>query len=489
MLVDGFIEAVRRAPAAPAVSDSVRSLTYRQLARLAVVLRDEIRQQTSCPRVGLMLPSSTAFPACLFGVLWAGRTAIPLNFLLNPEELAGVVRGADIDLIVTVRPFEAVTRNLSVRSVFLEDLPLKRRMLWTTLRGIPSPPKSTPDDTAVILFTSGTTAEPKGVELTQNNLHSNCVDSIYTLKMDAAKSFLNVLPPFHVFGLTGNVLIPALLGASVHAIPRFSPVAVVHTVEKYKVTVMMAVPSMYAAVLKTKSAKPDAFHSVYLAVSGGEPLPDTVRDRFHDRFGILLRQGYGLTETSPVLSCCSVDDFRDGTVGRPIRNVEVRIVDEQGGTPPPGVGGEILVRGPGIMKGYYKQPEETARVIDAGGWFHTGDIGLLEADGFLRITGRAKDMLIIGGENVFPREIEGVLETHPDVAQAAVIGVPDDLRGEAPIAFAIPREGAEVSEQDLRSFAKQSLANFKVPKQVIIRDDLPVGPTGKILKRRLNELL
>ncbi len=489
MLVDAFIEAVRRSPAAPAVSDGVRSLTYRQLARLALVLRDEIRRQTSCPRVGLMLPASTAFPACLFGALWGQRTAVPLNFLLNAQELGGVVRGADIDLIVTVRPFEEVARKLSARAVFLEDLPLKRRMLWATLRGIPSPPSVSSDDTAVILFTSGTTAEPKGVELTQNSLHSNCVDSIYSLKMDAAQSFLNVLPPFHVFGLTGNVLIPALLGASVHAIPRFSPLALVRTVERNKVSVIMAVPSMYAAVLKTKSAKSDAFQSVRLAVSGGEPLPDTVRDRFHERFGVLLREGYGLTETSPVLSCGSVDDFRDGTVGRPIRNVEVRIVDERGDAPPVGVGGEILVRGPGIMKGYYKKPEETRRVIDADGWFHTGDIGLLDEDGFLKITGRAKEMLIIGGENVFPREIEGVLEAHADVLQAAVIGVPDELRGEAPVAFAIPREGAEVSDQDLRSFAKLSLAGFKVPKRVIIRDDLPIGPTGKILKRRLKELL
>jgi len=489
MLVDEFIESVRRSKGALAVTDGARSLTYRQLARLALVFRDEIRRQTTCPRVGLMLPSSAVFPACLFGTLWAGRTAVPLNFLLNAEELAGVVRSADIDLIVTVRPFEQIASNLAARSVFLEDLPLKRRMLWATLRGMPSPPATAPDDTAVILFTSGTTAEPKGVELTQNNLHSNCVDSIFSLKMDGARSFLNVLPPFHVFGLTGNVLIPAMLGASVYAIPRFSPIALVRTVEQHKITVMLAVPSMYAAVLKTKSSKPDAFHSVYLAVSGGEPLPDTVRDRFHERFGVLLRQGYGLTETSPVLSCCSVDDFRDGTVGRPIRNVEVRIVDEQGRPLSAGVDGEILVRGPSVMKGYYKMPEETRRVIDSEGWFHTGDIGLLDEDGFLRITGRAKDMLIIGGENVFPREIESVLESHPDLHQAAVIGVPDELRGEAPVAFAIPRDGADVSEQDLRSFAKRSLAGFKVPKQIIIRADLPVGPTGKILKRRLRDLL
>jgi len=489
MLVDGFIETVRRSPSAPAVSDTIRSLSFRQLARLAVVLRDEVRRQTDCPRVGIMLPASTAFPACLFGVLWGGRTAIPLNFLLNPEELEGVVRSAEIDLIITVRPFEKVAEGLSARAVFLEDLPIKRRMLWATLRGLPRVPSSAPDDTAVILFTSGTTAQPKGVELTQNNLHSNCVDSIFTLKMVPQLSFLNVLPPFHVFGLTGCVLIPALLGAAVHAIPRFNPAALVRTVRKENIAVMMAVPSMYAAVLKTKSAKPNAFRSVYLAVSGGEPLPDTVRDQFAARFDVPLRQGYGLTETSPVLTCCSRDEYRDGTVGRAIRGVEIKIVDEHGATLGPDTDGEILVRGPGVMKGYYKKPEETARVIDADGWFHTGDIGLLDKDGFLKITGRAKDMLIIGGENVFPREIESVLEAHEDVIQAAVIGVPDELRGETPVAFVIPREGADLSDQALRGFAKQALAGFKVPKRVVIREDLPVGPTGKILKRRLRDLL
>jgi long-chain acyl-CoA synthetase len=176
-------------------------------------------------------------------------------------------------------------------------------------------------------------------------------------------------------------------------------------------------------------------------------------------------------------------------VGKTIRNVEVRIVGPDGQEMPIGKDGEILIRGPGVMKGYYRKPEETRRVLDDDGWFHTGDIGNLDGDGFLYITGRAKEMLIIGGENVFPREIEAVLEAHDAVLQAAVIGVPDEMRGEAPVAFVIPVEGARVDEQDLRNFAKQSLAGFKIPKRVEIRSDLPIGPTGKILKRRLRELL
>lgn len=489
MLVDAFLNTVRRSGGTLAVADGKRELSYRSLARLAQVMRGEILRLTSCPRIGLMLPASTAFPACLFGTLWAGRTAIPLNFLLNPTELEDVVRSAEIDLILTVKPLAEAAASLPARIMCLEDLPLKRRMLGAAIHRMPAPPEVSPDDTAIILFTSGTTAEPKGVELSHQNLHSNCVDTIHSLGLNASSTFLNVLPPFHVFGLTATVLLPALLGVTVYAIPRFSPLAMVRAIKTHGISVMMAVPSMYAAVLKTKSTAADSFSSIRLAASGGEPLSDTIREAFQNRFRVKLHQGYGLTETSPVVSICSGEDYRDGSVGRPIRHVEVRIVDEQGVTLGANQDGEILLRGPGIMKGYYKRPEDTRRVIDEEGWFRTGDIGLLDRDGFLRITGRVKDMLIIGGENVFPREIEAVLESHKGVWQAAVIGVPDDLRGEAPVAFVIPREGGEVSDRELRQFAKQSLVGFKAPKQVIIRNDLPTGPTGKILKRKLKELL
>lgn len=489
MLVEAFLNTVRRAGRATAVVDGSRELSYRNLARLAMILRDEITRRTDCPRVGLMLPASGAFPACLFGTLWAGRTAVPLNFLLNPAELTDVISSAEIDLILTVKPLAETAAGASARVVCLEDLALKRRMALGLLRRLGAAPKVSPDDTAVILFTSGTTAEPKGVELTHQNLHSNCVDTIASLSLDDRYSFLNVLPPFHVFGLTATVLVPALLGGTVYAIPRFSPMGMVRTIEKHKVSVMMAVPSMYAAVLKTKSATAECFSSVRLAVSGGEPLSNTVRDAFSERFGVRLDQGYGLTETSPVVSICAPQAHRPGTVGRPIPNVEVRIVGESGGDVGAEEDGEIFLRGPGIMKGYYKRPDDTRAVIDPDGWFRTGDIGMIDTDGFLHITGRAKDMLIIGGENVFPREIEAVLETHEGVMQAAVIGVPDDLRGEAPVAFVIPREGSELSEQGVRQFAKESLAGFKAPRRVIIRGDLPTGPTGKILKRKLRELL
>lgn len=485
MLVDALLETYRRSPSALAVEDGTREITYKQLTLLSSVFRDIVRRSTACERVGVLLPASTAFPPVLFGAMWAGKVVVSLNFLLQADELVRVVKDAQIDTVLTVGHFRELVSKLPVRALYLEELGLKWKVVWSSLRRLPPVPKVSRDDTAVMLYTSGTTAEPKGVELTYGNLHSNCVDAIASLEINSGQSFLNILPPFHVFGLTGNVLVPMFLGSAVHALPRFNPVHAVRTVAEKRTTVMLAIPSMYAAMLKSKSAKPDAFRSVYLAFSGGEPLAESVLHSFAERFGVTLRQGFGLTETSPIVAACSPSSYKEGTVGRPIRNVEVRIAGSDGATLPTGADGEIFVRGPNVMKGYFRKPEETRKVIDPQGWFTTGDIGRFDADGFLRITGRAKDMLIIGGENVYAREIEAVIELHPDVLQVAVIGVPDGLRGETAVAFVMPKEGMSPTPEEIRVFTRERLAGFKVPRKVEIRADLPVGPTGKILKRKL----
>jgi len=488
MLVDMLLDANRRCPHTLAVADGILTLTYRRLTLLASVMREVLQSRTKCPRVGIMLPASAAFPAVLFGALWSSKVGVPLNFLLSSEELARIVRDSELDLIVTVGHFKDLAARLPARALFLETLPLKRKALWATFRRLPRPPRVDSHGTAVILYTSGTTAEPKGVELTHYNLHSNSVDGLHALRIDSHQTVLNILPPFHVFGLTATVLIPIANCLTVYALPRFSPAAVVKAAAEKKTSVIAAIPSMYAAILKAKSASRERLSSIGLAICAGEPLPDSVRIGFQEHFGITLRQGYGLTETSPVVSVCSLDVHRDGTVGRPIRNVQVRIVSSDGAELPLGQEGEILVRGPGVMKGYYNKPEETRQVLDAEGWFRTGDLGRLDDEGFLTITGRVKDMIIVGGENVYPREIEAALEAHQAVLQAAVIGVPHGARGEVPVAFVIPKEGAQVTELELRNHARQVLAGFKVPREIYISENLPKGPTGKVLKRRLREL-
>ncbi len=489
MLLHGIVDKASQSNSAVAVEDASRQLTYGQVIRLAMVMRRIIRRLTDCDRVGILLPASSMFPAVFLGVLWAKRKAVPLNFLLADEELAGIVKDAELDLVISARHFSDLLSKLPVRAAYLENLPLKRGMLWASVMPKPVLPDVSPDDTALILYTSGTTGQPKGVELTHENLASNCQDTITALNIDPNQRFLNVLPPFHVFGLTANVLLPMYMGAYVYAVPRFNPAAVARTIAKQRITVMMAIPSMYAALLRTKSTNADTFASVRIAVSGGEPLSDTVRIAFQDRYNITLREGYGLTETSPVVSLCTQTHYREHTVGLAIPHTKIQIVGEDGQLCPRGEDGEIQVQGLGVMKGYYKRPEETAEVITKDGWYCTGDVGQLDADGYLTITGRVKDMMIVGGENVFPREIEHVLESHESVMQAAVIGCPDDVRGEVPIAFVILSPHACVDESALKIHAKQKLAGYKTPRRVIISDKLPTGPTGKILKRKLASLL
>lgn len=489
MLVAALLAANRSCPDRLAVDDGRLSLTYRRLTRVARVFRDLVQKETQRDRVGIMLPAGAAFPAVFFGTLWASKIAVPLNFLLNPQELEFVVKDAGLDVIFTIRHFADTVERLPARAIFLEDLALKRRVFFAGWRRLPAEPTVDPDALAVLLYTSGTTAQPKGVELSTRNLHSNAADSLATLNITRTTRFLNILPPFHVFGLTGNVLIPVLIQGTVYALPRFSPAEVVRTLQEQQITAVLAVPSMWAALLRTKSADADTFRTLQLTFSGGEPLPESVRAGFAERFGVELHEGYGLTETSPIISACLPNAGRAGTVGCPIRNVEVKIVSDEGESLPAGADGEVLVKTPGLMRGYHHRPEETAAVITPEGWFRTGDIGHLDADGFLKLTGRSKELLIIGGENVFPGEIEAVLASHPKVLEAAVIGVPDPSRGEAPVAFVTPAGEEPVTEDELRQFARQSLAGFKVPKRIHIHADLPRGPTGKILKRRLSEML
>ncbi|MEE9297024.1 MAG: AMP-binding protein [Phycisphaerae bacterium] len=487
MLVDQLLKQNRLQPRSPAVSDPVSSLTYRNLTSLAVVMRQLVLHETRRDTVGILLPSGGAFAGSFFGTLWAGKVAVPLNFLLSTEELADIVRDAELDLILSVHHFDKATSQLPAQTLCLEDLPIKRRVFAARFRRRPPAPAVQPDDLAVLLYTSGTSGAPKGVELSFNNLRSNCDAIIEAVRLRDHDRFLCVLPPFHVFGLTANVLVPVLRGLAVRAIPRFNPAAVFRAITEFQPTVLMAIPSMYAALLRNKSADPNTFRGFHLLVSGGEPLPDVVADAFRERFSVDLLEGYGLTETSPVISIDLPRDHRRGAVGKPLTNLQLRIVTEEGHIAAANEEGEILVRGPSVMRGYHNRPEETAAVLDPDGWFATGDIGKLDHDGFLHITGRKKEMIIVGGENVFPQEIENVLSRHPAVEEAAVIGMPDPSRGEVPLAFLTLKGNVSATDIELRSFAKQHLAGYKVPREIRIVDDLPRGPTGKVAKRKLKE--
>jgi len=489
MLLEAMLETAQQRRERPAVADPQIQWNYGQLLWAAATLRDVIAANSRSDNVGILLPASAAFAAAFYGCLWARRAAVPLNFLLAGPELRRIVADADLDLVVSVRPLAEQAEAGGVKTLYLDQIGLKARAIWRRLRGLPKAPAFAADDVAAILYTSGTSGEPKGVCLTHNNLLTDARACWEHIQIDVNQRFLGVLPPFHSFGLTATVLLPLTLGASAYYLPRFQPAQIVRTIAQQRISILMAIPSMYGAIARLKDIEPDAFKTLYLAISGGEPLPTAVFADCRDALGITIYEGYGLTETSPVVSINIPAQHKIGSVGKPIPGVQVRIVDESGADLPAGSVGEVLIRGPIVMKGYYKKPELTRAILDASGWLWTGDMGSLDEQGFLTITGRKKEMMIIGGENVFPAEIERILESHRDVAEAAVIGIHDDRRGQVPVAFVIPHEAAQVSEIELRHFCRERLAPYKVPREIRFTDTLPRSPTGKVLKRRLQEEL
>jgi len=475
-----------------AVIDDRGEHSYGKLLAASFFVADRIDAATGRQNVAIMLPTSAATPIALLATWLCKRTPVPLNYLLKPEELAYVIRDCEADTIITAQPMidflggdEALDKLVpsDVNILKLED---------TDFTGLPPlrwPPLSSDDDNAVILYTSGTSGRPKGVQLTHKNIKCNVQDAIAHAKLTGRDTVLGVLPQFHSFGLTVLTVLPLMIGAKVVYSARFVPRKIVELIRDHKPKLFVAVPSMYGAMLSVKKVDPADFASVSLPVSGGEPLPDAVYENVKEKFGMDILEGYGLTETSPASHWSTPWDRKRHSVGKPLPRVKHLIVDDHDKPLPTGESGEILLAGPNIMKGYFKLPEETSKVfveINGTRWFRTGDIGKTDKDNFLFITGRKKEMLIIGGENVFPREIEEVLNKHKTVAASAVIGKQDDARGEVAIAFVELNEDAEFDEAELRNWCRESLAQYKVPREIRVVEQLPRNPTGKIMRRELS---
>ena len=497
-----------QAPKRTAAIDDRRRYSFGQLLAGAMFLAEQIDANTTARHVGILLPTGGAFPTALLATWLARRVAVPLNYLLSPQELTHVVCDSDIDTILTAGPmldFLAQAHGAKDdHRATANPIPSNIKLLQvdkTDFTGVPPfrwPPVYRRDDLAVVLYTSGTSGRPKGVMLTHGNLHSNVRAAIAHAHLTQANIFLGVLPQFHSFGLTALTLLPLSLGATTIYSARFTPKKIVGLIRTHRPDIMVAIPSMYAALLSVKDAKPDDFSSIQLAVSGGEPLPQAVLDQCQSQLGLGLLEGYGLTETSPMTHWCTPGSNKTKSVGTPLPGVSAVIVDDQNRPVPTGQEGHILIAGPNVMKGYYKLPKETQQVFVElrppaapndkpmpKRFFRTGDIGRIDRDGFLFITGRYKEMLIIGGENVFPREIEEVLNHHPSVRDSAVIGKPDALRGELPVAFVEIHEEASFDEPALRTWCRDRLAGYKVPRQIHLIQALPRNATGKILRRQL----
>jgi long-chain acyl-CoA synthetase len=475
------------APFRAAVIDDQRTWKAIHLYIGALHLARAIERATDRPHVGVMLPTSGLFPMAMIATWMLGRTLVPLNYLLKADDLDYVINDAELDLVVTVGPMIDFIKS----QVGGRDLPSHIKQLRLdemSFRGLPPFrfSKRRPDDfIAVLLYTSGTSGKPKGVMLTCANLASNVQQIMQYVGFTYKDKLVGVLPQFHSFGLTVLTLLPLTVGCPVVYTAKFLPKKILDLLHKHRPTALIAIPSMYNALLHAKSATPDHFAGIKYIVSGGEPLPEAVFNGFREKLSVTINEGYGLTETSPVTNWCRPWEYRRKSVGKPLDRVEEIIVDPQGNRLGPNQDGEILMKGPNIMKGYYKLPEQTAAVFTSDGYFRTGDMGRFDDDGHLYITGRIKEMLIIGGENVFPREIEDVLDAHPSVQASAVIGVMDESRGEVPVAFVELKEGASFDETALRSHCRKHLAQYKVPRDIQHIEKLPRNPTGKIMRREL----
>ncbi|MCG3125517.1 MAG: Long-chain-fatty-acid--CoA ligase [Phycisphaerae bacterium] len=477
-LLDAFERAWAENSRAGIAADAAVSWTCDEFRGRACGLAATLAAVDACPRIGILAPTSAATAAAIVAAWYAGRIPVPLNYLLPPDELRRVVADAQLETILAADVFAPSAAGLPVRVIPLRPDQIRPRD--------GSAPVARPDDLAVILYTSGTSGDPKGVCLTFSNLVSNARASVAHIGLRHEHTFVSVLPQFHSFGLTTLTVLPLLLAAPVHYLPRFNAAAIAETIRQNRASVFLAVASMFGALTQLKSANAAALDSLEFAISGGEPLPAQVAEGFAHRFGKRILEGYGLTEASPVVSVNTPAAFKAGSVGRPIPGVAVRVVGEDGTRLPPDAEGELVVEGHCVMKGYYQRPAETAAVM-LGEALRTGDVGRVDADSFVHITGRAKDLIIVGGENVYPREIERVLDAHPAVAESAVVGVRDALRGELPVAFVRLREGQAVSERELRAHCRTVLAGFKVPRRINFVSEFPRGPTGKVLKRALRE--
>ena len=474
----------------PAVRMDGLELTYAQLrdaARRAATLLSSAGIMPG-DRVGVMLPNVPAFPIAFYGALGAGAVVVPVNPLLKSREIAHYLgdSGARVLLAWHAAADEAVMGATETGAQVIKVDEPDMAGLLAGLPPVPAGAEPSGDDDAVILYTSGTTGWPKGAELTHAGMTRNAeLTAVTLLYAGPGDVIMGCLPLFHVFGLTCAMNAAITGGSTLTLLPRFDPAKALEIVGRDKVTIFEGVPTMYAAMLHDPAAAQADVSSLRVCVSGGAALPVEIMRGFEQAFGCIILEGYGLSETSPVASFNHPDRVRKpGSIGIPVEGVQMRVVDDDGAELPVGEIGEIVIRGHNVMKGYWGNPEATAETI-TDGWLRTGDLARVDEDGYFYIVDRKKDLIIRGGFNVYPREIEEVLYEQPAVAEAAVIGIPDEQLGEEVGAAVKLKPGATATPAELRAFVKDRVAPYKYPRHVWIVPDMPKGPTGKILRREV----
>jgi long-chain acyl-CoA synthetase len=477
-------------PDQPAVRLGDSTLTYAELDRASARVAALLNFNGFRPgdRVGLMLPNVPEFATIYYGVLRAGGVVVPMNPLLKEREVEYYVMDSGARFVFAWQdlPGDAADPAQAAGTVVIKVAPDEFDRTISTFEPEPSIASRAADDTAVILYTSGTTGRPKGAELTHANLSRNAQVTATTLiSLGPDDVILGCLPFFHSFGQTCCLNAAIQAGSTVVLTARFDPGKALDIIAGEGVTVFEGVPTMYSAMLHHPARAAAGTASLRLCVSGGAALPVEVLRGFEDAFDCIILEGYGLSETSPVASFNHPDaERKPGSIGTPIAGVQMRVVDSAGTELPPGEIGEIAIRGHNVMKGYWRNAEATAQAIPDG-WFRTGDLARRDEDGYFFIVDRKKEMIIRGGFNVYPREVEEALYEHPAVAEAAVIGMPHDSLGEEVCAAVALKPGCQATPGELQAFAKERVAAYKYPRHVWLVDQLPKGPTGKILRREV----
>jgi long-chain acyl-CoA synthetase len=483
-------ESAERAAGDPAIRLGEAELSYGELddrsARLATLLSEKGVEPGD--RVGVMLPNVPDFPVAYYGVLRAGAVVVPMNVLLKRREIAFYLEDSGAKLLLAWHGFaeEARAGAADAGVELIEVEPAAFASLLAEREPTPGLVVTAEDDTAVILYTSGTTGKPKGAELTHLNLFRNAdVSSRTTCEITQGDVVLGALPLFHSFGQTVGMNASLKVGACLTLVPKFDPDEALATMQRDGVTHFYGVPTMFGALLHHPERESYDTSSLRTCVTGGASMPVEVLRGFEDAFGAVVLEGYGLSETSPVASSNHPDmERKPGSIGTPLEGVEMQVVDEDDNPVPQGEVGEIVIRGHNIMKGYWQRPDATAEAM-RGGWFHSGDMARTDEEGYFYIVDRKKDLIIRGGYNVYPREVEEVLYEHPKIREAAVVGVPHDEWGEEIGAAVVLHDGEELPAEEISAYVKEHIAAYKYPRIVWFIDDLPKGPTGKILKREI----
>ena len=530
-IVDMFNEACEHYHALDAFTCLGQTMTYGELDQLSHQFAAYLQHHTTLApgdRLAVQLPNTLQYPVVLFGALRAGIVIVNTNPLYTGTELQHQLKdsGAKVLMVLAnvAKAVETIIDQTDIQQVILTEIgdlhrfPKRqiingvvkyikkqvpkchfpcsisfRKTLALGKRDTFSPVDMAPSDIAFLQYTGGTTGVAKGAMLTHNNLLANKTQVLKhweSVLVPTKEVFAAPLPLYHIYGFTLHCMVLVSIGCHSVLVPNPRDLdSLVKTFESSPLTGMVGLNTLFVALLNHPKFVSLDFSVLKLTTSGGMALVEDTAVRWKEVTGTTVLEGYGLTETSPVISSNTMDDFQLGTIGVPIPDTECQVIDDDGAVLATGEAGELCVRGPQVMLGYWNKPEATAEVLDADGWFTTGDIAIIQEDGFIRIVDRKKDMIIVSGFNVYPNEVEGVLLSHPEIIEAAVISIPDEDTGEAVKAFLVLAEGSSLDDQSIKVFCKKSLTPYKVPRHYEFREELPKSAVGKILRRELRPTL